>query len=181
MNTITIVTGNPGKLKELKALAAEEFNFTMRDINLDEIQSLDLREIVEDKARRAYAIVKAPVIVEDVSAGLDHLGGLPGPFFKFFEKTLGKEAFLKISSEPDPKVTIRCLAAYYDGSTILYGEGVVRGTVVEPRGENGFGFDFVVVPHGETRTMAQMTPQEKNGISHRGQAFRALIRQLQRL
>jgi len=50
---------------------------------------------------------------------------------------------------------------------------------VEPRGKNGFGFDPVVVPEGETRTMAEMSAEEKNALSHRGKAFRALLEQLQ--
>lgn len=178
MQTITIVTGNPNKVRELEAIAKGEFHFVMHDLDLPEIQSLDTREIVEDKVRRAYDMIKSPVIVEDVSAGLDHLHGLPGPFFKFFEKKLGKETFLKISTLPNPRVTIGCLAAYYDGETMLFGEGTIHGTVVKPRGENGFGFDFSVVPDGETRTMAEMSPEEKNAISHRGQAFNNLLQQL---
>ncbi|HET9174568.1 MAG TPA: non-canonical purine NTP pyrophosphatase [Candidatus Saccharimonadales bacterium] len=181
MRTITIATGNPGKVRELQALAEGQFDFTMSNIHLEEIQSLDLHEIVEDKVRRAFAIIKQPVIIEDVSAGLDHLNGLPGPFFKFFEKTLGKETFLKLSTVPNPTVTITCLAAYYDGSSMLFGEGKIHGSVVSPRGENGFGFDFTVVPDGQTRTMAEMSPAEKNAISHRGQAFRALLAEVNKL
>ena len=60
-------------------------------------------------------------------------------------------------------------------------EGRITGKVVEPRGENGFGFDPAVVPDGETRTMAEMTPEEKSAISHRGKAFRALIEELNKL
>lgn len=81
----------------------------------------------------------------------------------------------KISSD---KITIHCLAAYYDGQNMLFGEGIIHGTVVEPRGEHGFGFDPVVVPNGQSQTMAEMRLEEKNRISHRGQAFRKLIEQL---
>jgi non-canonical purine NTP pyrophosphatase (RdgB/HAM1 family) len=176
---ITLVTSNPNKLRELQAIAPADLQFTSRAIDLPEIQSLDLREIVEDKAKRAYEIVDEPVVVEDVSCGLDSLHGLPGPFFKFFEKTLGKHALLELSKEPNAHVTIRCLAAFYDGTNLLFGEGTILGTVVEPRGENGFGFDFTVVPKGESRTMAEMTPDEKNAISHRGQAFRNLLEQIE--
>lgn len=181
MRTITLVTGNANKLRELQALAPPEMEFAAQSIDLPEIQSLDVREIVEDKVRRAYAAAQCPVIVEDVSTGLDALHGLPGPFFKFFEKTLGKRALLLLAPEPEPRVTIRCVATYYDGVRMLYGEGVIRGHAVEPRGIHGFGFDFTVVPDGETRTMAEMTMEEKNTISHRAQAFRALLAQLEHL
>lgn len=175
---IALITGNVGKLKELQALAPDRLDITSRSLDLPEIQSLDVREVVEDKVRRAYEQVQSPVIVEDVSTGLDELQGLPGPFFKFFEKTLGKRTLLILSKEAEPRVAIRCVAAYYDGSTMLFGEGIVKGRVVEPRGENGFGFDFTVVPDGETRTMAEMSMEEKNAMSHRGQAMRNLLTQL---
>ena len=178
MAVITLVTGNPKKLIELHTLAPASLQLVSAAIDLPEIQSMDLREIIIDKAKRAYERIGGPIIVEDVSTGLDHLRGLPGPFFKFFEKELGKRALLEISSMPYPAVTIRCLAAYYDGKTMLIGEGMVHGRVVAPRGENGFGFDFTVIPDGETRTISEMTVAEKNAISHRGKAFQSLLQQL---
>jgi len=177
-----LVTGNLNKLKELKAMAPANLELSSREVDLTEIQSLDLHEIVEDKVKRAYEIVQSPVIVEDVSAGLDDLGGLPGPFYKFFREKLSDTILLQLSSlAKSNKVTIQCLAAYYDGENLLFGHGVLRGTTVEPRGQNGFGFDPVVVPDGQKRTIAEMSAEEKNQISHRGQAFRSLLAQLEAL
>ncbi len=179
MDKIVVVTGNPGKLREIQMLAEGKLEFEVVELDLKEIQSLNLQEIVKDKLLRAYTEVKKPVIVEDVSAGLTSLNGLPGPFFKFFFKALGPEALWRLAAEkPDEEVVITCLAGYFDGQNYLFGEGVLQGTVVEPRGENGFGFDPVVVPDGETRTMAEMTPEEKNKISHRAKAFEALLDQI---
>ncbi len=181
---ITIVTGNPNKLRELSALAPDGFELSNQALELDEIQSLDLQKIVEDKLRRAYEKVGSAVIVEDVSAGLDSLKGLPGPFIKFFEQQLGRGALYALSKQPDDKVTIRCIAGYYDGTTMHFGEGVILGTITAPRGENGFGFDCVVVPDGqlsgELRTVAEMTDEEKNAISHRAKAFKSLFQTLER-
>lgn len=179
---ITLVTGNPNKLKELKAIAPSDLDLSSREIDLSEIQSLDLHEIVEDKVKRAYEIVQGPVIVEDVSAGLDDLEGLPGPFYKFFREKLGDIILVQLSGiAKSNKLTIQCLAAYYDGDNLLFGHGTINGTAVEPRGNNGFGFDPVVVPNGQNHTMAEMSAEEKNKISHRGQAFRDLLRQLEKL
>lgn len=150
---------------------------------MDEIQSLDVREIVEHKLREAYRQVGKPVIVEDVSAGLASLNGLPGPFMKFFEQQLGRDALYQIQKVPNDMVTIRCIAGYFDGQRMLFGEGIVRGHITAPRGDNGFGFDSVVVPDnqpsGQQRTYAEMSTEEKNAISHRGQALRNLLAQLQ--
>ncbi len=178
MQKITIVTGNPGKVRELEAMAMGRFYFKMHDLDIPEIQSMDLHEIVEDKLMKAYEQIKGPVIVDDVSAGLDNLKGLPGPFIKFFNQLLGEDALLKLSRTKNTQVTITCMAAYYDGKKMLLGEGTIKGKVVKPRGKNGFGFDVVVVPDGQTRTMAEMTDAEKMQVSHRGKAFRALLKQL---
>src|SRR4051812_34130478 len=115
MSIITLVTGNPNKLRELTALAPPGFKFATKKIDLHEIQSMDLRTIIEDKAKRAYEHIKGPIIVEDVSAGLDDLGGLPGPFYKFFRQQMGDNILLTLAAVSSNKITVRCLAAYYDG------------------------------------------------------------------
>jgi inosine triphosphate pyrophosphatase len=180
--TIVFVTGNPNKLQELEAIAPPELQFDAEKIDLDEIQDLDVRRIVEHKLRQAYATVKRPVIVEDVSAELVSLNGLPGPFIKFFEKQLGRGALYTLSKVTDDAVTIRCVAGYFDGIRMLFGEGIVEGTITAPRGENGFGFDCVVVPNnqpdGRNRTVAEMSTEEKNAVSHRAQALTNLLAQI---
>jgi non-canonical purine NTP pyrophosphatase (RdgB/HAM1 family) len=182
-STIVFVTGNAGKLKELTSIAAGKLSFTSQKIDLDEIQSLDIYEIVTHKLREAFGKVGKPVIVEDVEAGLASLNGLPGPFIKFYEQRLGRDALYKVQLVDNDSITIRCIAGYYDGEQMLFGEGIVRGQIVAPRGENGFGFDSVVVPSnqpdGQKRTFAEMTTTEKSAISHRGQALRHLLTQLQ--
>ena len=174
---ITIVTGNANKLREIEALAPAGLQFTSQKIDLDEIQSLDLRAIVEHKLRQAYALVKTPVAVEDVSAELASLNGLPGPFVKFFVQQLEGSLYQLTKAENDT-VTIRCLAGYFDGVNLLFGEGILPGIIVPPRGDNGFGFDPVVQPDGSFKTLAEMTTDEKNAISHRARAFRDLFNQV---
>lgn len=178
MQKITIVTGNPGKVRELQAMAMGKLDFVMHDLDIPEIQSMDLDEIVEDKIKKAYKIVKGSVIVDDVSAGLDGLKGLPGPFIKFFNHILGGDSLLQLAGKEGAPVTISCIAAYYDGKKMISGKGTIKGKVVKPRGTNGFGFDIVVVPDGQTRTMAEMTETEKMQVSHRGKAFRDLLKKL---
>ncbi len=179
---VVFVTGNQNKLNELVAIAPDVLKFSSQKIDLDEIQSLDLREIVEHKARQAYQLVQQPVMVEDVSAELASLNGLPGPFIKFFEQQLGRGALYSLSKAPNDAIIIRCVAGYFDGQHMLFGEGVVEGIITAPRGENGFGFDCVVIPanqpDGQSRTVAEMSAEEKNAISHRARAFQDLFTQL---
>lgn len=181
MKEITLVTGNPGKLHELQAIAPTNMHFSVKDVDLDEIQvaPADHQRLVEDKVKKAFELVKGPVIVEDVSVGFDGYDDLPGPSYKFFRGARGDATLLDFAKIGGDKVTIRCIAGYYAGKQIVYGEGEIHGTVVEARGQNGFGFDPYIVPEGETRTMAEMTMEEKNSFSHRGQAFRSLLEQIQ--
>lgn len=180
MKQITIVTGNPGKVRELQAMAMDKINFIMHDLDIDEIQSMDLEQIVRDKALKAYKQIKAPIIVDDVSAGLDSLNGLPGPFIKFFNNNIGSDSLYKLA-KPNDKVTISCVAAYYDGEQYILGRGTITGALVSPRGNNGFGFDTVVIPNGQTKTMSEMTENEKMLVSHRGIVFRSLLEKLTKL
>ena len=69
----------------------------------------------------------------------------------------------------------QCLVAVHDGEKIRVAEGKVRGAIAtELRGKNGFGWDVLFIPEGDTRTYAEMSAAEKNAISHRRQAFTAL-------
>jgi non-canonical purine NTP pyrophosphatase (RdgB/HAM1 family) len=181
MKKITIVTSNPGKVRELEAMASGKLDFAMYDLDIDEIQSLELEKIVKDKAQKAYAQIKGPVIVDDVSAGLASLNGLPGPFIKFFNNELGGDALYQLAKPEGDMATIVCIVAYYDGKKFVLGKGTIHAKIVAPKGGNGFGFDSVVIPEGQSKTMAEMTHEEKMRISHRGKALRSLLRKLETL
>jgi inosine triphosphate pyrophosphatase len=175
---LTLITGNKGKLSEWQRLLPPEFVIESLDIDLDEIQSLDAREILTDKVKRAYQAARKPVVVEDVSAGLDKLGGLPGPFIKFFLKKMGSNALYKLAGGEGERAVVVCTIAYYDGQEILIAEGKTEGTIVSARGDDGFGFDQTFMPHGDTKTYAEMTAQEKDTVSHRSKAIKMLVEEL---
>lgn len=178
MKTVVLVTGNPHKLREWQRLLPDDVDLQSVDINIDEIQSSDLQEIVRDKAHRAYAAVQKPVIVEDIAAGLDELKGLPGPFIKFFEDTLGKGALHTLAHSDRAPAVLTATIAYYDGQTILIASSELRGHVVPPRGGEGWGFDFCFVPDGHTQTFSEMGPDGKDALSHRRAAIKKLIQQV---
>lgn len=173
MQTIHLVTGNKHKLAEYRRLLPPELPIEAVSLELDEIQSFDPKVITEDKARRAYEQIKKPVLVEDVAAGLDALNGLPGPFIKFFEQQLGRDVLYKIAPA-DKSATITCTLAYFDGVSVQFAIGIVKGTVVAPRDMGGFGFDCVFVPAGHTETFAEMGAKQKDHISHRALAVNNL-------
>ena len=151
------------------------------DVDIPEIQSLDMTEIITDKAHKAFAAANGPVIVEDISAGLDELNGLPGPFIKYFEQSLGKGALHRLASNDPTPATLTAVMAYYDGATQLIASSDLHGQVVSPRGGEGWGFDFCFVPDGYAKTFSEMGPEAKDKISHRSMAMRDLIQQITKL
>ena len=171
MQNITLVTGNKNKLKEFQEILGD--NLLSKDIDLPEIQSKNVEEVVEAKVRTAFEILQSPVIVEDVSFELEAWGGLPGPFIKFFDDTFPKMSLIKLlQGEKNRKGCAVACIGYYDGNELFTVRGEACGTIThELRGENGWGFDFCLIPEGDTRTFAEMTDEEKNARSHRARAI----------
>ena len=173
---LTFITGNENKLAELKAILPEELAITHKKLDLVEVQSLDAHEVVSHKLREAYKILQSPVLVEDVSARLKDLKGLPGTFVKFFEQVLGPGSLFQLA--PGSDVEIVCTMGYFDGKKEIIVDGIAKGKTVAPRGDNGFGFDCCVVQEGQTKTNAELSNDMKNAISHRRKAAELMVQAL---
>jgi len=137
-----------------------------------------------EKARAIALALGEPAIADDSGIEADALDGGPGPRSARFagERASDAENLAKlieaIRGEPADARTARyrCVAAiaWPDGRA-LHADGVCEGTLlVTPMGTRGFGYDPIFVPRGEDRTMAELDDDEKDRISHRGRAFRAL-------
>ena len=137
-----------------------------------------------EKARAIAAALSVPAIADDSGIEVDALDGAPGPRSARFagEGASDAENLAELIERiagvaPEARTArYRCVAAvaWPDGRT-MHAEGICEGTlVIQPRGDRGFGYDPVFVPEGEHRTMAELGDEEKDRISHRGRAFRAL-------
>lgn len=161
MKNVVFVTGSQDKADYLAKLLG--ISIEHQKIELDEIQSLDLHEIVEHKVKQAYAIIQKPVLVEDVSLEFKALHGLPGPFIKYFVDTAGLEATCRmLDGFSDRSAVAKCTFGYYDGNTLELFDGSLGGTIAEsPRGERGYGWDKILIheEYGE-RTRAELTQEE---------------------
>jgi len=89
MKEIVFVTGNPGKVEEVRRFLPIPIRH--ESLDLDELQSVDPEVVVRAKAAAAFSILKVPLLVEDVSVTFTALGRLPGTFIKYFEQELGQE------------------------------------------------------------------------------------------
>lgn len=175
LSDLVFVTSNLGKLREAESVLGVKLDHQALD--LVEVQSLDLTEVVRDKARTAFARILRPVLVEDTALELAGLGGFPGPLVRWLLVTVGPAGISRIAHAfGDPRVVARCMACACDGNDEVVGTGVVRGLIAEhPRGRKGFGWDSVFIPEdGGGRTYGEMTVAEKNLISHRRKALESL-------
>ena len=143
-----------------------------------------LRANARIKALAAVALTGLPAIADDTGLEVDALNGAPGVHAARYAgpKATYAENVAKLLRElagvPPERRTARfrtvCYAAWPDGME-MSADGVLAGTITEaPRGANGFGYDPVFVPKGETRSYAELTDEEKNAISHRARAVRVL-------
>lgn len=167
MNEVTFITGNQSKANFL----AKFLNHPVahEKVDLDEIQSLDLREITEHKVRQAYAALSKPVLVEDTALDFVVLGRLPGTFIKWFLEEAGNEHMCKMLNAYNDRTAIaRVCFAYYDGKQLEFFVGELKGKISEaPRGKRGFGWDAIFIPDGSTKTYAEMSDEEVNQFSLR--------------
>jgi inosine triphosphate pyrophosphatase len=147
--------------------------------DLEELQSLDLRQVVEHKVRQAYALAGQPVLVEDVALTFTAMGRLPGTFIKWFLEEIGPEGLAKLADGlPHRQAVASIIYAYYDGTETHFFEGQTAGTVApSPRGESTFGknsWNGIFIPQGSDKTYAEMTDDELRPFSHRFQAIAKL-------
>lgn len=179
MKKLYFVTSNKDKVAEAQKIL--EVLIEIIDLNIDEIQSLDLKKVVKHKAEEAYRKVKKPVFVDDVSLEIRAWNGFPGPFIKFIRQA-GNNSFdlllRMLSGEKDKTVRIVAGIGYHDGKKVNVVEGSIIGKIVPARGSNAWGFDPYVIPQGYIKTFGEMDENLKNKISHRARALRKFKRLL---
>jgi len=178
--TILLVTSRAEKAREAERLG---FSIERLSLELPEPQALDPMEIVEAKARAAWARVARPLVVEDSGLSVAAWGGFPGALVKWLEKSAGVETLARMLDPfPDRVATAVCAVAYFDGEELVRASGEVRGSIaLSPRGTGGFGWDSIFLPEGSALTFAEMAPEEKDRVSHRRRAWEALSEKLLRV
>jgi XTP/dITP diphosphohydrolase len=202
---LVLATRNAHKVVELAEILAD----VLAQVRL-ELVGMDVfpevADVVEDgasfaanallKARAVAAATGLPALADDSGLSVDILGGSPGIFSARWSGRADLTGTAKDRANLDLLLAqladVRdehrgagfvCAAALVlpDG-TARVREGHFRGTLTRsPRGDNGFGYDPILLVEGDTRTSAELSPAEKNAISHRGKAFRALAGDLREL
>jgi XTP/dITP diphosphohydrolase len=191
MSALLLATRNEHKLRELReALPGFEIDSLPPGIELPPEEGETFAENALDKARAAHAATGRAAIADDSGIEAYGLGGRPGVRSARYagdgatdEENLAK-LLDEVGTQDDRRVAYVAAIALVDedGNELVF-EGRCQGTLAtEPRGGGGFGYDPAFVPEdtgpGDERTMAELAPPEKNAISHRGRAARALAAHL---
>ena len=190
--TFVLASANPDKAAEIAAILAVVPGLTLvpRPDRVPDVE--ETGETLEDNARlKAVALCTATgmaAVADDTGLEVEALAGAPGVYSARFAgegatyadnvaKLLSELERVRASAPGERRARFRSVAfvAFPDGSE-LWVEGEVSGLITpEARGDGGFGYDPLFAPDGfDGRTFAQMTPDEKHSVSHRGRAFRAL-------
>ncbi|MGB3675678.1 MAG: RdgB/HAM1 family non-canonical purine NTP pyrophosphatase [Candidatus Nanopelagicales bacterium] len=196
MSKVVLASRNQKKIVEVRRILAE-VGSTIELLGLDDLD-IDVEDVPETGATfMENALIKARSVVEqtgfaaladDSGLVVDALNGMPGVLSARWAGRHGDDdanlelVINQISDVPDERRGggfVCAVALVRPGGVVIESEGIVRGRLLrEPAGENGFGYDPIFVPDGYTVTTAQMSAAEKDSLSHRGRALRALAAQL---
>jgi inosine triphosphate pyrophosphatase len=153
---VTFITGNANKAKYFSELVGHHINH--HKVDVPEIQSLILEEVVAQKARAAYKHLKTPVLVEDTKYVINSLGKLPGTFIKWFLEELGSEKICRLADiSADRSVIAGAAFAYHDGQEMKIFMSELNGSIPNhPKGDAGFGWNPIFIPKGSDKTLGEM-------------------------
>ncbi|GDY33872.1 RdgB/HAM1 family non-canonical purine NTP pyrophosphatase [Gandjariella thermophila] len=193
MTKVLLASRNAKKLDELRRILVTERVPGIEVIGLDEVPPFPeapetgatFEENALAKARDAASATGLPAVADDSGLVVDAMHGMPGVLSARWAGRHGDDqanlelVLGQLTDVPDERrgAAFVCAAALVrpDGSeTVVRGEW--RGSLARaPRGRNGFGYDPIFVPYGETRTSAELDPAEKDAVSHRARALRLLV------
>lgn len=180
---IAFVTGNAMKQREINIILSNNaatsadgeslVNLRILDVDLPEIQEINTEAVAKNKAIQGAQLAGGACVVEDTSLEFNALGGMPGPFIKWFQDSLGSEGLYKIlQAYEDKSATAVCTLAFcpYPHADPVLFTGRCTGTIVEPVEGRGFGWDSIFVPDGQSVPFSLMKTEQKCELSHRSMA-----------
>ncbi|WNV76716.1 non-canonical purine NTP pyrophosphatase [Geodermatophilus sp. DSM 44513] len=175
---LTLITGNAGKARELGDLLG--FPLAHEKLRLTEKQALDVAEVAQDKAAQAYDQLQRPVLVDDTGLTVLAWNGLPGALIAWFLDAVGNDGILSMAASlGDRRASVTTALGYADENGPQVFTGTLWGALADQqRGSNGFGYDTIFIPEGNPKTFAELSAEQKNGISMRKLAAEKLRQQI---
>lgn len=195
---LLLASRNKKKLGELRRILLAEGLDGVEVVGLDDVPEFPEAPETEPtfegnalaKARDAFRATGLPSVADDSGIAIDALNGMPGVLSARWSGRHGDDlantelVLGQLRDVPDERrgAAFVCTAALVSGDQEVVVRGEWRGTVTRaPRGENGFGYDPIFQPEGHDVTSAELSPEEKDALSHRGRALRQLLPHLRGL
>jgi XTP/dITP diphosphohydrolase len=170
---ITFVTSNEHKANEAAGILSGLAEVVHVALECPEIRDDSVAVVARGKAEFAFSKINCPVICDDTGLFISALHGFPGSCAAFVQKTIGNEGILKLLADvSDRSAWFETGIAYADESGSRVFVGRIEGTIVSPKGSGGFGYDPIFAIEG--KTLAEMSPDEKNSVSHRSKGLHNL-------
>jgi XTP/dITP diphosphohydrolase len=183
---VVFASNNAHKVQELAALLPASINLkSLKDIGC-QVEIPETSETIEGNAFQKATFIKEQFgfdcFADDTGLEVEALKGEPGVFSARYagvdanDKKNVEKLLKAMEGIPDRQARFKTVIALIGKGETKFFEGIVKGSISEyPKGTNGFGYDPVFIPEGETRTFAEMELSEKNKISHRARAVKMLI------
>lgn len=187
---LIIASNNKHKIYEIKKMLGDRFDeiLSIREAGIDHETVEDGETFMQNavkKAREISLISGCAALADDSGICAHALGGAPGIYSARFSGGSDEDnndlLLLKLADKQDKSAHYTCaMALVYPSGDMLCAEGYMYGSITPVRrGDRGFGYDPIFIPDGENRTVAEMTDEEKNAISHRANALRLLLEKLE--
>ena len=188
---LIIASNNKHKIYEIKKILGDSFDriLSLGEAGIDHETVEDGTTFMENalkKAREIAEISGKAALADDSGITACALGDEPGIYSARYSGGHGNDEdnnnllIRRLSDKADKRAYYTAaIALVYPDGTAVTSEGYMHGRIIDtPRGERGFGYDPIFVPEGEERTVAEMTDEEKNAISHRARALEGLLLKL---
>lgn len=189
---LAIATNNAHKLQEIRAILCGQFDelLSLKDLGIDvdvEETGTTLEENALLKARTIQAICHIPTLADDTGLMVDALGGAPGVYSARYAGEEHNDASNRVlllknlQNEQNRNAHFATvIAIVYPNGDFITSKGRVEGEILrEERGNEGFGYDSLFYSYELKKTFAEASQEEKNSVSHRGRALRAMLEKLQ--
>jgi len=188
---IVFATNNPHKLNEVRHLL-------QGSVIIRSLEEIDCREELPEtqstiegnalqKAQYVFDNYNVTCFADDTGLEVDALNGEPGVYSAMYAGDHRSSEdnisllLARLGDHTNRKAQFRCVVALVEGEGPHLFEGILRGAILsQPKGSGGFGYDPIFLPLGAEKTLAEMTLEEKNKISHRGQAVQKLVQYLRK-
>ena len=151
-----------------------------KDVEVDEIQSDSPEEVILDKVKKCYKIVKKPLIAMDSGLFIEDLGGFPGVYTKSAIKTIGEDGLIKLTKDfKNNKAYVQRMIGYTDGKVFKTFSSRGYGKIIqEKRGDNGMNYDLIFYVPSKKKTLAELNLEEQ--VEVWGDAWDKLAKYLKR-